>query len=42
MSQLHALTEEAKAKLPLRRVIEQEGKAPADGKWNSFPECPFW
>ena len=41
MSDFQAQLEKARGILPLRRVIEQAGKAPANGKWNRFPECPF-
>lgn len=36
-----ARMERARQKLPLRRVIEQAGLAPANGQWNRFPKCPF-
>jgi len=36
-----ARMEAARGKLPLRRVIEQSGKAPQNDNWKAFPKCPF-
>jgi hypothetical protein len=33
--------DEARTKLPLRRLMEQRGRAPANGNWESFSECPY-
>jgi hypothetical protein len=33
--------EEARVKLPLKRLMEQHGKAPANGNWKSFAQCPY-
>jgi hypothetical protein len=32
---------QARERLPLRRLMEQYGKAPANGNWKSFGKCPF-
>lgn len=40
-SEWQANFERARAALPLRRVIEQAGLAPANQNWKSFPKCPF-
>lgn len=31
----------ARAALPLRRYMEQHGKAPTNGNWKAFPQCPW-
>ena len=31
----------ARAKLPLRQLMERHGKAPANQNWQSFPHCPY-
>jgi hypothetical protein len=36
----HAKFDQARATLPLKRLMEQYGKAPANGRWKSF-RCPF-
>lgn len=41
MSDFVAKLDEARQKLPLRRLMEQYNRAPSNGKWNAFPECPF-
>ncbi|HEY1170997.1 MAG TPA: DNA translocase FtsK [Verrucomicrobiae bacterium] len=33
--------QQAKAKLPLRKLMEQYGDAPGNGSWASMPRCPF-
>jgi len=33
--------EKARQKLPLKALMEQRGRGPANGKWNSFPSCPY-
>jgi hypothetical protein len=32
---------EARRKLPLKRLMENRGRAPANGQWHSFPHCPY-
>jgi hypothetical protein len=33
--------EEAQRRLPLKRLMEQRGRAPANGNWKTFPHCPY-
>lgn len=33
--------ERARELLQLKTLMSQRGKAPADGKWRSFPDCPY-
>src|SRR5579872_3158121 len=35
------LVEQARLRLPLPRLMEQHGDAPANGKWKTFPTCPI-
>ena len=41
MSDFAAQLDKARSILPLRRIIEQAGKAPQNNNWRSFPKCPF-
>src|ERR1039457_6554399 len=41
MSDFAVKLDEARGKLPLKRLMEQHGKGPGNDKWNSFPACPF-
>ena len=41
MSDFGVRLEEARARLPLRRLMEQRGRGPANGNWRRFPECPY-
>ncbi len=41
MSDFDAKLVQARAKLPLRQVIEQSGKGPKNNNWRRFLECPF-
>lgn len=34
-------TEQARKILPLRRLMEQRGRGPTNGHWDSFPACPY-
>ncbi len=38
---MHLKLQEARQRMPLRRLMEQRGKAPTNGNWKSFPRCPF-
>ena len=33
--------EEARKRLPLRRLMEQRGRGPGNGVWRKFPKCPY-
>src|SRR5437879_6433927 len=33
--------DQARQRLPLRRLMEQHGHAPENGNWRKFPHCPF-
>lgn len=41
MSDFGNRIEEARQRLPLRRLMEQHGKGPANGNWKAFPHCPY-
>lgn len=41
MSDFGNRLEEARRRLPLRRLMEQYGKGPANGNWKDFPQCPI-
>lgn len=36
-----AKLDQARELLPLKWLMEQRGKAPANGRWKSFPHCPY-
>jgi len=36
-----AKLQEARRRLPLRRLMEGRGHAPANGHWKPFPQCPY-
>ena len=40
-SDLAARLEEARQRLPLKRLMESRGRGPANGNWKSFPQCPY-
>jgi hypothetical protein len=35
------LSQQARQLLPLRKLMAQRGRGPADGNWKSFPACPY-
>jgi len=41
MNTLRATLEQARGRLPLKRLMEQRTKAPTNGRWKSFPRCPY-
>src|SRR5207249_8902173 len=40
-SAARARVEQARQLLPLRRMMEQRGRGPANGNWKKFPKCPY-
>jgi hypothetical protein len=36
-----ANVEQARQNLPLRRLMEERGRGPANGNWKQFPQCPY-
>jgi len=41
MNEFTAKLDEARQKLPLKRLMEGRGRGPANGHWKSFPKCPY-
>lgn len=41
MSDFDARLDEARRKLPLKQLMTQHGKSPANDRWKSFPQCPY-
>jgi hypothetical protein len=41
MTDLTALVTTARQRLPLRTMMEQRNRTPANGNWKSFPKCPY-
>jgi hypothetical protein len=41
MNEFTAELEAARQTLPLKRLLEKYGRAPANGNWKSFPKCPY-
>ena len=41
MSDFKVKLDAARQRLPLKRLMEQRGRAPSNGNWKSFPRCPY-